>query len=300
MIHTRPMPSNPRIPYELASRRRRYAPLNGKPLLVHLVVNIENWQFDSPMPRVLLPPPHGLAQPPDVPNFSWAEYGMRCGMPRILKALKDRRLPASCALNAGAIETYRACLDEIRDAGWEMIGHGLHQRSLQAETDEGALIHRALDLIAAFAGTSVQGWLGPGLRESAGTPDLLKAAGIRFVYDWVLDDLPCWMATAHGPLLAMPYTLEINDSVIYAVEKHTSDEIYKRLVDTLACLDAELPDQPRILTIGLHPHLIGVPHRFVYLERMLDSLLARPDTLFVTGSQIADWFVAQEGPDHGT
>jgi hypothetical protein len=116
----------------------------------------------------------------------------------------------------------------------------------------------------------------------------------------VLDDLPCWMATAHGPLLAMPYTLEINDSVIYAVEKHTSDEIYKRLVDTLACLDAELPDQPRILTIGLHPHLIGVPHRFVYLERMLDSLLARPDTLFVTGSQIADWFVAQEGPDHGT
>src|SRR6187402_1736441 len=86
----RRMPSNPRIPYQLASRRPRLPPLNGKRLMVHLVVNIENWQFENPMPRVLLPPPHGLVQSPDVPNFSWAEYGMRCGMPRILKAFADR------------------------------------------------------------------------------------------------------------------------------------------------------------------------------------------------------------------
>jgi peptidoglycan/xylan/chitin deacetylase (PgdA/CDA1 family) len=298
------MPSNPRIRYQLSSRRPRYAPLAGKSLLVHLVVNIENWQFENAMPRVLLPPPHGLTQLPDVPNFSWAEYGMRCGMPRILKAFADRGLPASCALNAGAIETYRSCLDEVRDAGWEMIGHGLHQRSLQGETDEAGLIRRALDIIAGFSGKPVQGWLGPGLRESAATPDLLKAAGIRFVYDWVLDDLPCWMTTAHGPLMAMPYSMEINDSVIYAVEKHSSDEIHRRLVDTLACFEREIAEQPRILTIGLHPHLIGAPHRFVYLERMLDLLVGHPDVIFVTGSQVADWFEAEEPAtaeeDHGT
>ena len=47
-----------------------------------------------------------------------------------------------------------------------------------------------------------------------------------------------------------------------------------------------------MLTLALHPHLIGVPHRFAYLERMLDILQARDDAVFVVGRQIADWYSA--------
>ena len=52
-----------------------------------------------------------------------------------------------------------------------------------------------------------------------------------------------------------------------------------------------MPDQPRVLALGLHPHLIGVPHRIGYLAAMLELLMARDDTVFMTGSQIADWFI---------
>jgi peptidoglycan/xylan/chitin deacetylase (PgdA/CDA1 family) len=283
--------SNPRIPYQLSTDRPRLAPPGGKPLIVHIVVNVEHWQFDRPMPRKMLPGPHGVDQVPDVPNFAWAEYGMRMGMPRLLKLFAERGLPASCSFNAGVIDAYPACAEAIRDAGWEFIGHGVHQRSIQGESDEGALIDLALAKIEAFAGTRPRGWLGPGLRESFETPDLLKAAGVDFVFDWVLDDLPCWMTTAHGPLIAMPYTLEINDSPIYAVERHASPEIHRRLIDTLHCFEDELRTQPRVLTLGLHPHLIAVPHRFIYLIKMLDALQARSDTVFMTGGAIADWFV---------
>ena len=31
------------------------------------------------------------------------------------------------------------------------------------------------------------------------------------------DDLPCWMTTAEGPLLCLPYTWEINDVPMWAV-----------------------------------------------------------------------------------
>ena len=286
--------SNPRIAFELFDRRPRLAPPGGKPLIVHLVVNVEHWQFDQPMPRKALTSPHGAEAVPDVPNFSWAEYGMRVGMPRLLKLFAERVVPASCSFNASVIEAYPACAEAIRDAGWEFIGHGVHQKSIQSEGDEATLIETALSMIEAFTGARPRGWLGPGLRESFETPDLLKAAGIEYVFDWPLDDLPCWMNTSHGPMLALPYTLEVNDSPIYAGDKHASGEIHRRMIDTLACFDRELAEQPKVLTLGLHPHLIGVPHRFGYLVEMLDILQARNDVVFMTGAGIAEWFIAAE------
>jgi peptidoglycan/xylan/chitin deacetylase (PgdA/CDA1 family) len=281
----------------MSSERTPLQPPDGKPLIVHIEVNVEVWPFDAPVPRTLLTAPHGIAPVPDVPNFSWFEYGMRCGMPRLLRAIGDRGLPATCAMNAAVIEVYPSCAEAVRDIGWEFIGHGGVQQTLEPET-EAEVIRESVDALARFSGRPVVGWLGPGMRETDTTPDLLKESGIRYVCDWGLDDLPCWMSTARGPLLALPNTLEHDDSLIYAVEKHSSDEIYRRLVETLITLDAELGSDVRVLTLGLHPHLTGATHRFPYLERMLDTLLARNDTIFMTGSEIADWFEAAALPPH--
>jgi peptidoglycan/xylan/chitin deacetylase (PgdA/CDA1 family) len=247
------------------------------------------------MPRKIITAPHGAESVPDVPNYSWAEYGMRAGMPRILELFADRGVPASTSINAGVIDAYPACAEAMLDAGWEFIGHGMHQKSMQGEDDEAGLIQAALDRLERFTGAKTRGWLSPGLKETLDTPDILKAAGVDYVCDWVVDDLPTWMTTAHGPLIAMPYNLEVNDSIVYAIEKHASPEMYRRLTDTVAAFEKETGGgSPRVLALGLHPHLIGVPHRIGYLERMLDDLLARDDTTFMTGSQIADWFVAAD------
>lgn len=286
--------TNPRIPYRMSGSRPKLPPPGGKPLVVHLVVNVEHWQFEQAMPRKIITAPHGLEDVPDIPNYSWAEYGMRCGMPRILKMFAERGLPSSTSINAGVIDAYPECAEAMLKAGWEFIGHGLHQRSMQGESDEAELIGQALERLAGFTGRRTRGWLSPGLKETNDTPDILKRLGVDYVCDWVLDDLPCWMSTRHGPLIAMPYNLEINDSVIYAIEKHGSPEMLRRLVDTMAAFDGELNEQPRVLAVGLHPHLIGVPHRIGYLARMLDALTARNDVVFMTGSKIADWFVAAE------
>ncbi len=288
--------NNPRIPFQIASKRPKLIPPSGKRLMVHLVVNVEHWQFDQPMPRKLLTAPQGIEMTPDVPNYSWAEYGMRCGMPRILRSFQERSLPASVSINASVINAYPDLADEILQADWEFIGHGIHQQSIQAEKNEAETIRLALSMIEKFTGKQASGWLGPGLKESEHTPDILKSLGVEYIFDWVIDDLPCWMDTKVGPLMAMPYTLELNDSVIYAVEKHSSKEIYNRVVDTLKIIDREIDDQPQILTIALHPHLIGVPHRFYYLEKILDELQSRDDSLFMTAADIADWFKDQSPP----
>lgn len=284
------MTSNPRIPFEFASDRPRLEPPRGRPIIVQTVVNIENWRFDHPMPRRLLPAPHGAESVPDIPNFSWAEYGMRCGLPRMMRAFSERGIPISCTMNAGVVETYPRVAEAVAEAGWEFVGHGLHQKSLQSEESEEALIAEALRLLREFSGQRVDGWLGPGLKQTFDTPDILKANGVRYCSDWVLDDLPTWMRTRHGPMIAMPYSLEINDSIAHAVQHRPSDELLTRLQATLRLFEYEAREQPRILTLGLHPHLMGVPHRFTALMEMIDMLLAREDCAFLTAGEIADWF----------
>lgn len=289
--------SNPRIPFTYGPDRPPLAPLDGGQILVHLVVNVEHWPFDKPMPRTLLTPPHGRESVPDVPNFSWAEYGLRCGLPRIVEALQRRGLRASASFNASVIASHPRAAQAIRDAGWEFIGHGVEQQSL-AQLDARAqaeAIAQALDRIADFTGRRPRGWLSPGLRESAETPDLLAAAGVEHVFDWCLDDLPCWMQTAPRPLLSLPYMLEVNDSVVCAVEKQASAELRLRLERTLEVFAREVArhGQPRVLAMGLHPHLVGVPHRFHDFEAMLDLLQAHPLVRVVTGSALHDWYAAQ-------
>ena len=57
-------------------------------------------------------------------------------------------------------------------------------------------------------------------------------------------------------MVAVPYTLDLNDSVIFAVEKHASSEQYDRLRHTLEAIEPELETAPRVLTISLHHHLL--------------------------------------------
>ena len=97
----------------------------------------------------------------------------------------------------------------------------------------------------------------------------------------------------------MPYNLEINDSIIYAVERHATGEMASRLEHTLRLFEREATDTARILAIGLHPHLIAVPHRFHELERMVDLLQASEQVKFVTGAEIADWYTLHEPPPAG-
>ena len=289
--------SNPRVPFQLESERPALSPPKGKPLIVHVVVNIEHWPFDKPMPRSLIQKPHGQSRGPDISNFCWVEYGLRCGLPRLVRILAERQLPASAPMNASVIDVYPACAEAVLQAGWEVIGHALVQRSLEHEDDEVAVIGASLEKLGNFTGTRTRGWLGPGFGETLETPDHLAAAGIEFIFEWCLDDLPCWMRTRHGPVLAMPYALELNDVTIFALEKHSSPEYFQRFRDTVGILEPELSRQPRVLTIALHPHIIAVPHRLKYLVETLDMLQARQDTIFMTASQIGDWFTAADASD---
>lgn len=284
--------SNPRAPFCMSSDRERLAPLDGMPFIVHVVVNIEYWAYDAPTPRTIVVPPHGKYRVPDLPNFCWSEYGNRTGMPRLLEVFNDRKLPVSASINASVIDIYPELAAAVRDAGWEFVGHGLHQKSQSADNDEGSQIKAALDKLADFAGKRPRGWMSPGWSETFDTLDHLKDNDIEYVCQWVIDDLPTRLKTRNGPIVSVPYGLDLNDSVVYAIEKSSTDEMRKRMHETIKTFAYEIDryGQPRVLTIPMHPHLSGVPHRINFVKEIVDTLGERDDTVFVNGSQLLDWF----------
>lgn len=285
--------SNPRVPYRFSDAGPALAHHKDGQILVHLVVNVENWSFDAAMPRTIITPPHGKETIPDVPNFAWVDYGMRAGLPRMIQAIKDRGLPASTSINASVIDAYPGAAEAMLEAGWEFIGHGFHQKSAQHAGREEDMVAQSLEKLRRFSGQAVAGWLSPGLRETERSLEVFKAAGVRYVFDWCMDDVPNWMRTDEGPIMSMPYNLELNDSIVYAIEKHVTGQFLDRTRRTLSLFERECEARPRVLALGLHPHLMGVPHRFGEFEDMLDALLASKKTTFLKPVQIADWFEEQ-------
>ena len=88
-----------RIPYQAQVDRPKLTLPDGKKLAVWVILNVEEWRIENAMPRNVLSPPMGQPLLPDVPNWSWHEYGMRAGFWRQFKALTDRKMPVTLAIN---------------------------------------------------------------------------------------------------------------------------------------------------------------------------------------------------------
>ena len=260
-------------------------------MVVWPVVNVEVWDIGRPMPRQVLPPPTGVTQLPDVPHWGWHEYGNRVGFWRMKALLDELKIVPSLSVNARVCLDYPRIAKACRDAGWEFMGHSYDQRPIHSEPDPGEMIRRSVKVLREFTGKRPVGWMGPGLTEQLDTPELLAAAGIKYVADWVIDDEPCTIKTRNGPLVTMPYTLELNDIAMMVVQHHAAREFETRCMDQFAQLYKEGKERAKIMAIAVHPYISGVPHRFKYFEAVLRRLRKQKGVLIWNGAQILDWYL---------
>jgi peptidoglycan/xylan/chitin deacetylase (PgdA/CDA1 family) len=284
-----------RLRYVGPRDRPKLALPGGARVAVFLVVNVEHWLIDNPMPRQVLVAPTGAQLLPDLPNWAWHEYGMRVGFWRLFDALEARAIRPTLSINGSVCEAYPAVAGAAHDAGWEFMGHGFVQVPTHRVEDEPAMIASTVEAIRRFTGEAPAGWLGPGLTETLATPDHLAAAGIRYLADFVVDDRPCRLATAHGPILSMPYSVELNDIPVVMIQHRPMEELARRVGATADRLLAEAEGEgAKIMGVAVHPYITGAPHRIAAFEAMLDGLLAREGVTFMQGREIADWYITSD------
>jgi hypothetical protein len=279
-----------RVPYSAIVDRPPLKLPGDARIVVWTIVNLEYWDITRPMARQVLPAPQGAVMVPDVPNWAWHEYGMRVGFWRF-KELYDRlAIRPTLSINARVCLDYPRVAGACRDAGWEFMGHSFEQGPIHNERDQPAMIARSLDTLEKFAGARPVGWLGPGLTETFETPDHLAAAGVKYIGDWVYDEEPTEIATAHGPLVTLPYTVENNDITMMIVQHHEAAYWTRKCIDTFDRLYREGEQRAKIMAIAIHPYISGQPFRIGYLEEVYEYASSFPGVLMWNGAQILDWY----------
>ncbi len=280
-----------RFEFSAMPERKKWTLPEGKRMAVYSIVNIEEWDIEKPIAREYVTSPAGVVTVPNIPNWSWHEYGMRVGIWRLMDFYARHNLKAGVSINASVCSGHgEPVARALRDAGWEFIGHGAHQAALHTVEDQRANIRQSFEVLKEYTGTAPKGWLGPGLHGTLDTLDYLSEEGFKYVCDFPMDEQPVEMKATGGDVMAMPYSMELSDLPMMVVAGHQSHVWYDRAVDQFDMMYEESADQPRVLSMGVHPYIMGVPHRMKHFKAAYEYMLKHDDVWFCTPGEIYDWF----------
>lgn len=270
-----------RYAYSPITERPDFLWPGGKRLALCICNNIEIFSFLS-----------GLGSdsaivggPQTTRNYAWRDYGNRVGIWYLFDLLEEMGLPASHNFNALLFDACPQIAERIAERGDEFVGHGRTNAERQDtldEDDEKRLIALSTEAIARFTGHAPEGWMGPYLAHTPLTLDLLKEAGYRYVLDWPADDQPFWMKTRSGPILSVPYSLEVNDSPAMVFRQESAMSFERMIIDQFEEMLVQSEKRPLVMTVVLHSFIVGQPYRLRALRRALTHILARREQLWIT------------------
>jgi allantoinase len=270
------LPYHNRYPYSAIKSRPTYNWPEGKKLALYIGINIEHFAFGTGLGHSV----SAELPPPDPRTFAWRDYGNRVGVWRIFDLLDQLGLPAAHLVNSTIFDYAPEILSSIKARGDEIIGHGRTNAERQGqlwEEDEARLIAYVRDQIERHSGQRARGWMGPWMSQSHVTPDLLKEAGFEFLMDWPADDQPLWMKTRSGPIMSVPYPLEINDSPQLLVRRHTAVQFEEMIIEQFEEMLDQSEQQPLVCGIALHTMVVGQPYRMRSLRRALQHIVNHPN-----------------------
>ena len=270
---------------------------NDKRIAVVFNVCLEQWSDGkapgiSPMGNPL---PAGVL---DTMAISWAAYGVKTGIYRLLEAFKRHGAKTSVMVNAVCAERAPEAVKAIADGGHEVLSHSYAMDvvpALLSDEDE-KQEHRALHQ-AAGEGIGPED---PGLAVSRAAPrsrPRRSSSPTRAIAGTATCSTPtCPMCRRYGDkkIVAIPLSYDVNDmpSMKYGHPPKMMLDSFNEVIDIARSRDDEL----RIIDVTNHAHIFGHHRGAYYFEKIIEKAMAAPDVWVGTRAQIADHVLARNAP----
>ncbi|SHO66599.1 Peptidoglycan/xylan/chitin deacetylase, PgdA/CDA1 family [Pseudoxanthobacter soli DSM 19599] len=270
---------------------------NGARLAINVVINYEEGSERSfamgdpdqePMTEW-----GSYAFPRDIRNLameSMYEYGSRVGIWRILDSLADARIPATFFACAVAFEQNPDVARAAVAGGHEICSHGYRWEEVFHLTEEEERDHivRAIRSFEQTCGKRPVGWYcryGPSVRTRR---LVAEEGGFLYDSDAYNDDVPYFVTVGDHRRLVVPYTCDVNDIRFWnSPGLAQAEDFFLYMRESFEVLYAEAARGPRMMSIGLHPRMIGRPGRIRSLKRFFDYARQYHDVWFTTREEIA-------------
>ena len=200
----------------------------------------------------------------------------------------------SVSLNVALCEHHPEIIEACAKRGWEFFSHGIYNTRYtygMTPDQERAIIEDSIETIRKWTGQKLSGWLAPALSNNTWTMDLLAEYGIDYTCDLFHDDQPMPVRVKSGRLISMPYSLEMNDVIVYNTNLYPPRHYGEAIRRQFDQLRAEGENSGTVMCIPLHPYLVGQPHRIEPFAEALRYIAAHDDVWLATGREIAAAFL---------
>ncbi|MBV37572.1 MAG: polysaccharide deacetylase family protein [Alphaproteobacteria bacterium] len=260
---------------------------NGARVAFWVAPNIEFYELDPPQNpgRRPWPKPH-----PDVVPHSHRDYGNRAGFWRMMGVMEEYGVRGSVSLNVAMCQHHPEIIEACSALDWEFFSHGVYNTRYtytMTEAQERAMMEDVIKTIKDCTGQDTDGWLAPALSYTTNTFELLAEYGIKYTCDLFHDDQPQPVKTKSGRLISVPYSLEMNDTVVLSMMGKSSRHYTEILKANFDQLYEEGAENGQVMCIPLHPFLIGQPHRIGNFAEVLEYITGHDKVWVTTGREIA-------------
>ena len=258
---------------------------------------LEGWTDDSapglgPMGNPLKP---GVI---DTQARSWAEYGAKTGAWRLLDVLESCGIKAVFYSSGLLAARYPELMRAIVQQGHVLAAHAWGQNIIpayQTKVEETVDLQRTIDALEQHSGRRPTGWISPRATPSLNTPEILAAHGVRWYADAFDQDLPYLVSTAAGSIVAMPFTVEVNDVPLY-VRYGNEPAAFTNILSTILEGWETIGNPFGCLDITAHAHVFGRPMGAITFKRALEIAQQHDSAWLTTHAALADmYFPASSG-----
>ena len=222
-------------------------------------------------------------------------FGVRTGLPRILRLLARYSLPATFFVPGYTIVHHTEAVRSIAAAGHELACHGNVHEAVHTldEAAERRILGEQLDLFQQHLGLRPTGYRSPSWSLNARSPALLREFGFTYDSSLMGDDLPYFLNTPHGRLTEVPVQWLLDDAPFYRHVYGATNAIAEpdRVIRLWTQEFRGMYQESGCFVLTMHPYVSGRAGRLDGLEQLIRAMRAEPDVWFTTCGAVAGWAV---------